>query len=427
MRKKRTVILMPLYLAFYLNVQAQPPELDIDILPYEETAEQSQPEQRHLYYQIPFDPPADSLINNPAIEHIFYAFTKMEYLRPSVVKVAVDKRVPDPKNFLQKQLLLQVLEGRRQAWHILVKDLGVERSKHSPNFNYSPYDNFYYANYNERAPISKADLLEYVKNFFKDTDAWTIDFSSLTDQQIVFLLGNEAQLSLIKKFFWHPRRNQLVSFAVGVVLQFPSKIRWDSPKINLPYLGEPIYIPLNEVGLSAFDCLDLNAPAFSWVAQLDQMAYFQENDAEESRSDFALSPIKGKTSDFLNKRIKLPVLNGQLKIFKERSTYETQGKPEGKKFLNANLRLMTTDTVFTFDPETYEEIKKVVTNKVFDFQECQRFKMEETVYFDIENFRFLSVVNFIAPSYDVHDNEGNFRYSKPVFWMHWKGLNCGEK
>jgi hypothetical protein len=78
-------------------------------------------------------------------------------------------------------------------------------NKRSPNFNYSTYDNFYYANYNERAPISKADLLKYISKFYNESGQWNIDFNNLTEQQIVFLLGNEAQLSLIKKTFW-PRR-----------------------------------------------------------------------------------------------------------------------------------------------------------------------------------------------------------------------------
>ena len=80
--------------------------------------------------------------------------------------------------------------------------------------------------------------------------------------------------------------------------------------------------------------------------------------------------------------------------------------------------LSKTDTVVTFDPETYEEKIQIVNNDI-NWEDVKRFRLKEVWFFDKETSEMEVRILGIAPMIDVKDNEGNFRFEKPMFWVYY--------
>jgi gliding motility associated protien GldN len=81
-------------------------------------------------------------------------------------------------------------------------------------------------------------------------------------------------------------------------------------------------------------------------------------------------------------------------------------------------QLSKTDTVVTFDPETYEEQSKIVRNDI-NPEDVKRFRVKEEWFFDKESSMLQVRILGIAPVIDQKDNEGNFRFEKPLFWVYY--------
>ncbi len=80
--------------------------------------------------------------------------------------------------------------------------------------------------------------------------------------------------------------------------------------------------------------------------------------------------------------------------------------------------LSKTDTIVTFDPETYEEKVQIVRNDI-NWADVKRFRIKEIWYFDKETSTMQVRILGIAPLIDVKDSEGNFRYEKVMFWVYY--------
>ncbi|MBI5916839.1 MAG: gliding motility protein GldN [Bacteroidetes bacterium] len=78
----------------------------------------------------------------------------------------------------------------------------------------------------------------------------------------------------------------------------------------------------------------------------------------------------------------------------------------------------TIDTVITFDPETYEEQIQVVRNDI-NPEDVKRFRLKEVWFFDEETSTLQVRVLGIAPLIDKTDENGNFLYEKPMFWVYY--------
>lgn len=77
-----------------------------------------------------------------------------------------------------------------------------------------------------------------------------------------------------------------------------------------------------------------------------------------------------------------------------------------------------TDTIIRFDVETYSEDVMVVHNDI-DWEQVKRFRIKESWFFD-KNMGCLRVrILGIAPLIDEVDDEGNFKYERPLFWVHY--------
>ena len=102
----------------------------------------------------------------------------------------------------------------------------------------------------------------------------------------------------------------------------------------------------------------------------------------------------------------------------------TADSGEDDKFTNPlrpdELRNMisSVDTITTFDPETYEERIEVVQNDM-NPDEIQRYRIKEVWFFDEETSTMQVRVLGIAPLLDVTDDNGNFLYEQPLFWVYY--------
>ena len=77
------------------------------------------------------------------------------------------------------------------------------------------------------------------------------------------------------------------------------------------------------------------------------------------------------------------------------------------------------DTISTLDPETYEETFQIVRNEV-NPEDVKCFLLKEVWFFDEETSTLQVRILGIAPLIDVKDDNGNFRYEKPMFWIYYQ-------
>ena len=76
------------------------------------------------------------------------------------------------------------------------------------------------------------------------------------------------------------------------------------------------------------------------------------------------------------------------------------------------------DTVTTFDPDTYEETIQVVRNEL-NPEDIKRFRIKEVWFFDEETSTLQVRILGIAALQDVKDDNGNFLYELPMFWVYY--------
>jgi gliding motility associated protien GldN len=104
----------------------------------------------------------------------------------------------------------------------------------------------------------------------------------------------------------------------------------------------------------------------------------------------------------------------------EITAYSTEDDKFSSKLTPDEVATMgaTIDTVITFDPETYEEQIQVVRNDI-NPEDVKRFRMKEVWFFDEETSTLQVRILGIAPLIDKNDENGNFLYEKPMFWVYY--------
>jgi len=84
----------------------------------------------------------------------------------------------------------------------------------------------------------------------------------------------------------------------------------------------------------------------------------------------------------------------------------------------------TTDTVEITDPETYE-VSYQVTSDDLNPEDIKKFRMKEVWFFDSKYSKLSVRILGIAPIQEVYDDNGNFRFEKPLFWIYYP--HCREE
>jgi gliding motility associated protien GldN len=78
----------------------------------------------------------------------------------------------------------------------------------------------------------------------------------------------------------------------------------------------------------------------------------------------------------------------------------------------------STDTIEIHDPVTYKITLKIIENWI-NWEDVKRFRIKEAWFFD-ENTGSMNVrILGIAPLIEVNDDNGNFRFEKPMFWAYY--------
>lgn len=87
-----------------------------------------------------------------------------------------------------------------------------------------------------------------------------------------------------------------------------------------------------------------------------------------------------------------------------------------KNDLDAQLNAV--DTITTVDPETYEEVTKIIKND-FDWTSVTKFRLKEDWVFDEETSTMIVRILAIAPIRDVIDDNGNYRGQQAMFYAYY--------
>ena len=112
-------------------------------------------------------------------------------------------------------------------------------------------------------------------------------------------------------------------------------------------------------------------------------------------------------------------VNGDISVYStEDDKFTSKIQPDEVASMGANV-----DTIITFDPETYEEQIQIVRNDL-NPEDVKRFRIKEVWFFNEQTSTLERRILGIAPLIDVKDDNGNFRYEKPMFWVYYP--DCRE-
>ena len=104
--------------------------------------------------------------------------------------------------------------------------------------------------------------------------------------------------------------------------------------------------------------------------------------------------------------------NGDITVFEDEKFTTALTPEEVEKSLNR------VDTSVIFDYDTYEEKVQVVKSEI-SWEDINRFRVKEILFFDEESSRLRVRILGIAPERDVYDDETQeFKYSLPLFWIY---------
>jgi len=104
----------------------------------------------------------------------------------------------------------------------------------------------------------------------------------------------------------------------------------------------------------------------------------------------------------------------------EISVYSTEDDKFSKRLSPTDVRgmLFLSDTHVVFEPETYSETVKIVENEI-NWENIKRFRIKESWFFDTKTSTLRHRILGIAPIIEVRDEEGNFRFERPLFWVYY--------
>ena len=79
------------------------------------------------------------------------------------------------------------------------------------------------------------------------------------------------------------------------------------------------------------------------------------------------------------------------------------------------------DTIEVIHPITYDPELRVVENTI-NHEDIKRYRIKEAWYFDSKRGQMRVKILGIAPLIEVFDDNGNFRFEKPLFWVYFPEL-----
>ncbi|MBN8677552.1 MAG: gliding motility protein GldN [Chitinophagales bacterium] len=101
--------------------------------------------------------------------------------------------------------------------------------------------------------------------------------------------------------------------------------------------------------------------------------------------------------------------------------YSTQDDKFTKRLTTADVRdlLVKRDTIWVYDDTEFTEEKLKIVENETNWEDVKRFRVKESWFFDTKTSTLRCRILGIAPIIDVRDEEGNFRYEMPLFWVYY--------
>ena len=112
--------------------------------------------------------------------------------------------------------------------------------------------------------------------------------------------------------------------------------------------------------------------------------------------------------------LKNAAMNGELTL------YSAQDDHFSKKINEYEGVFYTLDTIELLD-ENYNVTYQEVRNEVY-YEDIKRYRVKEVWFFDEATSTLQVRIIGIAPLKEVFDDNGNFRYEKPLFWAYYPDL-----
>ncbi len=153
--------------------------------------------------------------------------------------------------------------------------------------------------------------------------------------------------------------------------------------------------------------MDLDDPKITWARRLKTRSFLPGLDSLWYWKVF--------------KNFEQPIVQRLIDRVLKDAQYEIHESLDWKPITGAARRdlFFSTDTVVTFDPETYEEQLKVIKNERRG-EELMQLDLQQDWFWDDRRKQLIIKLNAFAPLLKVTDDEGNFRYSRPLFWREVK-------
>lgn len=100
--------------------------------------------------------------------------------------------------------------------------------------------------------------------------------------------------------------------------------------------------------------------------------------------------------------------------------YSTEDDKFSKSLKPSEIRsmLFRRDTIVIIEPESFVETVKVVENEI-NLEDVKRFRIKESWFFDSKTSTLRSRILGIAPIIEERDENGNFKYEMPLFWVYY--------
>ena len=131
----------------------------------------------------------------------------------------------------------------------------------------------------------------------------------------------------------------------------------------------------------------------------------------------------------VREKMNLPFLNPEAPFFSilqeaamngELTLYSAHDDKFSKQVTEFDGIFFERDTVPVYD-EGYNETFQAIQNDI-NFEDIKRFRIKEVWYFDEATSTMNVRILGIAPMKDIFDDNGNFRYEKPLFWVYFPEL-----
>ena len=124
-------------------------------------------------------------------------------------------------------------------------------------------------------------------------------------------------------------------------------------------------------------------------------------------------------ADFQNAELRAKLLSKKhLNAHKIVAGYDRKSILTPDEFKQLSETGILIDTVVTFDPETFEETIAIIKTEVnFDAEHITSFRVIQNFYFDTQTNSFQTRILAVAPLRKAFDEQGNFKYQFPIFWI----------